>query len=257
MSNIHETAIIYDGAEIAEDVIIGPYSIIGPQVKIGKGTIVESHVVIDGETVIGENNKIFSFASVGKESQDLKYKGEATRTIIGNNNKIREFVTIHRGTTQNWETKIGDNNLIMAYVHVAHDCIIGNGCILANNATLAGHVIMEDFSYVGGLTPVHQFCKIGTHAFVGGASSINQDIVPFCLAEGAKGGPRAINAIGLKRKGYSDETLRNLKETFKIIFRSKMRLEEAVAKVKEEYGNDDNVKIMLDFIAKSDRGIAR
>ena len=257
MSNIHETAIIYEDAEIVEDVVIGPYTVIGPQVKIGKGTIVESHVVIEGETYIGEGNKIYSFASIGKDSQDLKYKGEATKTIIGNNNKIREFVTIHRGTTDRWETKIGDNNLIMAYVHVAHDCLIGNGCILANNATLAGHVVMEDFSYVGGLTPVHQFCRIGTQAFVGGASSINQDIVPFCLAEGAKGGPRAINAIGLKRKGFSDETIKNIKEAFRIIFRSKMLLNDAVAKVEEELGNDENVQIMLNFIKSSNRGIAR
>ena len=257
MSNIHTTAIIYEGAELAEDVVIGPYTVIGPQVKIGKGTVVESHVVIEGETIIGEGNKIYSFASIGKDSQDLKYKGEATKTIIGNNNKIREFVTIHRGTTDRWETKIGDNNLIMAYVHVAHDCLIGNGCILANNATLAGHVVMEDYSYVGGLTPVHQFCRIGTQAFAGGASSINQDIVPFCLAEGAKGGPRAINAIGLKRKGFSDETIKNIKEAFRIIFRSKMLLNDAVAKVEEELGNDENVQIMLNFIKSSNRGIAR
>lgn len=257
MKNIHETAIVYEGAEIAEDVEIGPYSVIGSQVKIGKGTIVESHVVIDGETIIGEGNKIYSFVSIGKESQDLKYKGEATKTIIGNNNKIREFVTIHRGTTDRWETKIGDNCLLMAYVHVAHDCIIGNNCILANNATLAGHVIMEDFSYVGGLTPVHQFCKIGTHAFVGGASSINQDIIPFVIAEGAKGGPRAINLVGLKRKGFSDETLKNLKESFRILFRSNMLLAEAVAKVTEEYGHDENVQKILEFIRSSNRGIAR
>ncbi len=257
MSNIHTTAIIYEGAELAEDVVIGPYTVIGPQVKIGKGTVVESHVVIEGETIIGEGNKIYSFASIGKDSQDLKYKGEATKTIIGNNNKIREFVTIHRGTTDRWETKIGNNCLLMAYVHVAHDCIIGNNVILANNATLAGHVVMEDFSYVGGLTPVHQFCKIGTHAFVGGASSINQDIVPFVIAEGAKGGPRALNLIGLKRKGFSDETLKNLKEAFRLIFRSNLLLKDAVEKVTEEYGNDENVKIMLEFINKSERGIAR
>ncbi len=257
MSNIHTTAIIYEGAELAEDVVIGPYTVIGPQVKIGKGTVVESHVVIEGETIIGEGNKIYSFASIGKDSQDLKYKGEATKTIIGNNNKIREFVTIHRGTTDRWETKIGNNCLLMAYVHVAHDCIIGNNVILANNATLAGHVVMEDFSYIGGLTPVHQFCKIGTHAFVGGASSINQDIVPFVIAEGAKGGPRALNLIGLKRKGFSDETLKNLKEAFRLIFRSNLLLKDAVEKVTEEYGHDENVKIMLEFINKSERGIAR
>lgn len=257
MNNIHATAVIYEGAQIAEDVVIGPYSVIGPQVTIGKGTIVESHVVIEGETIIGEGNKIYSFASIGKDSQDLKYKGEATKTIIGNNNKIREFVTIHRGTTDRWETRIGDNCLLMAYVHVAHDCIIGNSCILANNATLAGHVVMEDYSYVGGLTPVHQFCKIGTHAFVGGASSINQDIIPFAIAEGAKGGPRAINLIGLKRKGFSEETLKNLKESFRLIFRSNLLLKDAIEQVTTEYGHDENVKKIIDFINNSERGIAR
>lgn len=257
MKNIHETAIIAEGAEIGEDVTIGAYSVIGPEVKIGKGTFVDSHVVIEGITEIGEGNKIYSFASIGKESQDLKYNGERTKTIIGNNNKIREFVTIHRGTDDRWETRIGDNNLLMAYVHVAHDVIIGNGCILANNATLAGHVIMEDNSYVGGLTPIHQFCKIGQFAFVGGASSINQDIVPFCIAEGHKGGPRGINVVGLKRRGFTLDEVKAIKDAYKTIFISGLRLEEAVKELKEKYPEEKNVKLMLDFIENSSRGIAR
>lgn len=255
--NIHETAIIYDGAIIAEDVVVGPYAVIGPEVKIGKGTIIESHVVIDGDTTIGENNKIYSFASIGKESQDLKYKGEKTKTIIGDNNKIREFCTIHRGTNDRWETRIGSNNLLMAYVHVAHDVIIGDNCILANNATLAGHVIMENNSYVGGLTPVNQFCVIGEHAFVGGASSVNKDIVPFCMAEGDKGIPRAINKIGLQRRGFSEDEIKNIRSAFKQLFKSKRPLAEVLDELNKEFADDKNVQKMLSFIGKSKRGIAR
>jgi len=255
--NIHATAIISEGAQIGENVTIGPYSIIGPEVKIGKGTFVDSHVVIEGETEIGENNKIFSFVSIGKESQDLKYKGERTKTIIGNNNKIREFVTIHRGTDDRWETRIGDGNLLMAYVHVAHDVIIGNECILANNVTLAGHVTVDDYAIIGGLTPVHQFCKIGKFAFIGGASAINQDIVPFCLAEGHKGGPKNINITGLKRRGFTLDEIKAIKDAFKVIFRSGMKLEEAMNDLKNRYADDKNVKLMVDFVENSTRGIAR
>jgi UDP-N-acetylglucosamine acyltransferase len=257
VANIHETAIIAPGAQITEGVTIGPYSIIGPEVKIGKGTFVDSHVVIEGDTEIGENNKIFSFASIGKESQDLKYRGEKTKTIIGDNNKIREFVTIHRGTDDRWETRIGSGNLLMAYVHVAHDVIVGDGCILANNVTLAGHVVVDDYAIIGGLTPVHQFCRIGKFAFIGGASAVNQDIVPFCLAEGHKGGPRNINITGLKRRGFSLDEIKAIKEAFKLIFRSGMRLEEALDEIKAKYVDDVNVKLMVDFIESSDRGIAR
>lgn len=214
-------------------------------------------MVIEGITEIGEGNKIHSFASIGKDSQDLKYKGEPTKTIIGNNNKIREFVTIHRGTTDRWETRVGDNNLIMAYVHIAHDVIVGDNCIFSNNATLAGHVTVDSNALVGGLTPVHQFCRIGSYSMTGGASAINQDICPFVLAEGNKAKVRGLNSVGLRRRGFSNEEISNLKKAYKLIFRSGMPLKEAVEELKATYGEDKNVMYLVDFIEKSDRGIAR
>jgi UDP-N-acetylglucosamine acyltransferase len=254
---IHETAIIAEGAVLEDGVKIGPYCVIGKDVKIGKNTLLESHVVVEGITEIGEGNKIYSFASIGKDSQDLKYKGEPTKTIIGNNNKIREFVTIHRGTTDRWETRVGDNNLIMAYVHIAHDVIVGDNCIFSNNATLAGHVTVDSNALVGGLTPVHQFCRIGSYSMTGGASAINQDICPFVLAEGNKAKIRGLNSVGLRRRGFSDEEIRNLKKAYKLIFRSGMPLKEAVEELKSTYSEDKNVMYLVDFIEKSDRGIAR
>ncbi|WP_372712795.1 acyl-ACP--UDP-N-acetylglucosamine O-acyltransferase [Ilyobacter sp.] len=257
MVEIHETAIIAEGAVLEDGVKIGPYCVIGKDVKIGKNTLLESHVVVEGITEIGEGNKIYSFASIGKDSQDLKYKGEPTKTIIGNNNKIREFVTIHRGTTDRWETRVGDNNLIMAYVHIAHDVIVGDNCIFSNNATLAGHVTVDSNALVGGLTPVHQFCRIGSYSMTGGASAINQDICPFVLAEGNKAKIRGLNSVGLRRRGFSDEEIRNLKKAYKLIFRSGMPLKEAVEELKSTYSEDKNVMYLVDFIEKSDRGIAR
>ncbi|WP_319202357.1 acyl-ACP--UDP-N-acetylglucosamine O-acyltransferase [uncultured Ilyobacter sp.] len=257
MVEIHETAIIAEGAVLEDGVKIGPYCVIGKDVKIGKNTLLESHVVVEGITEIGEGNRIYSFASIGKDSQDLKYKGEPTKTIIGNNNKIREFVTIHRGTTDRWETRVGDNNLIMAYVHIAHDVIVGDNCIFSNNATLAGHVTVDSNALVGGLTPVHQFCRIGSYSMTGGASAINQDICPFVLAEGNKAKVRGLNSVGLRRRGFSNEEISNLKKAYKLIFRSGMPLKEAVEELKAAYGEDKNVMYLVDFIEKSDRGIAR
>ncbi|WP_320046623.1 acyl-ACP--UDP-N-acetylglucosamine O-acyltransferase [uncultured Ilyobacter sp.] len=257
MVEIHETAIIAEGAVLEDGVKIGPYCVIGKDVKIGKNTLLESHVVVEGITEIGEGNRIYSFASIGKDSQDLKYKGEPTKTIIGNNNKIREFVTIHRGTTDRWETRVGDNNLVMAYVHIAHDVIVGDNCIFSNNATLAGHVTVDSNALVGGLTPVHQFCRIGSYSMTGGASAINQDICPFVLAEGNKAKVRGLNSVGLRRRGFSNEEISNLKKAYKLIFRSGMPLKEAVEELKVTYGEDKNVMYLVDFIEKSDRGIAR
>lgn len=204
-----------------------------------------------------EDNTIYSFVSIGKASQDLKYKNEPTKTIIGNKNSIREFVTIHRGTDDRWETRIGNENLLMAYVHVAHDVIIGDGCILANNVTLAGHVVVDSFAIIGGLTPIHQFCRIGSYSMIGGASAVNQDICPFILAEGNKAEVRGLNSIGLRRRGFSDETLSNLKKAYRIIFRNGLPLKDAIKQVEEEYGEDDNIKYLLDFINSSNRGITR
>lgn len=257
MVDIHSTAIIEAGAILEDGVKIGPYCIIGKDVKIGKNTVLQSHVVVEGITEIGEDNTIFSFVSIGKASQDLKYKGEETKTIIGDRNSIREFVTIHRGTDDRWETRIGSGNLLMAYVHVAHDVIVGDGCILANNVTLAGHVVVDSHAIIGGLTPVHQFTHIGSYVMIGGASAINQDICPFVLAEGNKAVVRGLNTVGLRRRGFSDEELSRLKKVYRIIFRSGLPLKEAVAEADKLYGTDKNVAYLLDFIRKSERGIAR
>ena len=213
--------------------------------------------VIEGITEIGENNTIYSFVSIGKASQDLKYKGEPTKTIIGNNNTIREFVTIHRGTDDRWETRIGNGNLIMAYVHVAHDVIIGDGCIFSNNATLAGHVVVDSYAIVGGLTPIHQFCRIGSYSMTGGASAVNQDICPFILAEGNKAIPRGLNSVGLRRRGFTDEEISRLKKAYKIVFRSGLPLKDALAQIEAEIEQDKNITYFVDFIKNSNRGIAR
>lgn len=257
MVEIHSTAIVEEGAKLAEGVKIGPYCIVGKDVTIGKNTVLDSHVVVEGITEIGEDNRVYSFVSIGKDSQDLKYRDEPTKTIIGNNNKIREFVTIHRGTDDRWETRIGSNNLLMAYVHVAHDVIVGDNCILANNVTLAGHVTVDSNAIIGGLTPVHQFTRVGSYSMTGGASAINQDICPFVLAEGNKAKVRGLNLVGLRRRGFTAEQVSNLKKTYRIIFRSGLPLKEAIAEVKETYGEDENVMYLIDFIENSDRGITR
>ena len=256
-NNIHETAVIAKGAKIAENVKIGPYCIIGPQVTIGSGSILESHVVVEGETLIGKDNYIFSFVSIGKEPQDLKFHGEETKVVIGDNNKIREFVTIHRGTEDRLETKIGSNCLVMAYVHIAHDCIVEDNCILANGATLAGHVYVEEYAVIGGLTPIHQFVRIGRHSMVGGASAVNQDVVPYTLAEGNKARAAYINITGLKRRGFSEEEIKNLREGYKIIFKRGLKLEEALVRLHEKFPEDKNIDHIIRFIRKSKRGITR
>lgn len=255
--NIHPTAIVSEKAEIGKNVSIGPFCIIGDKVKIGEGTNLRSHIVVDGDTEIGKNNDIFPFASIGVKPQDLKYDNEDTKVIIGDNNQIRESVTIHRGTTHSYVTKIGNNNLLMAYSHVAHDCIIGNNCILANSATLAGHVILDDFVIVGGLTPVHQFVKIGSHVMIGGASAVNQDILPFMMAEGNKAGIRGINAVGLKRRGFSDEEIAEIKDAYRIIFRDNNALLDAVNILKEKYSESKHINYLIEFINKSERGVCR
>ncbi|MDR1832655.1 MAG: acyl-ACP--UDP-N-acetylglucosamine O-acyltransferase [Fusobacteriaceae bacterium] len=257
MADIHETAIIEQGAILADDVKVGPYCFIGKDVRIGSGTSLFSHVVVGGITEIGEGNEIYPFASIGLANQDLKYKGEATKTIIGNRNRIRECVTIHRGTDASWETRIGDGNLLMAYVHVAHDVRIGNGCVLANNVTLAGHVTVEDYAIIGGLTPAHQFTRIGAYSMTGGNSGIAQDICPFCLAEGERAEMKGLNSIGLRRHGFTDEDLSNLKKAYRLIFRSGLPLKEALRQVEESFGQDEHVMYLVNFIRSSQRGIAR
>ena len=255
MNNIHKTAIIEDGAILGENITVGAYTIIGKDVKIGDGTVIDSHTVIAGKTTIGRNNHIFSHASIGTIPQDLKFNGEDVELIIGDNNKIREYTLFNPGTSGGGSvTRIGNNNLFMGYVHVAHDCIIGNNCIFANGATLAGHVECDDFVVVGGLTPIHQFCKIGTQAMIGGASAIAQDIPPFCLAEGNKAVLRGLNLTGLRRRFENREDIDAIKQAYKELFESGKPLQ-AVAKDLVENSVNKYVKELANFVLTTKRGI--
>ncbi len=255
---IHSTAIIHEGAQLDANVQVGPYAVIGENVKIGAGTIIGPHTVLEGFTEIGSDNRIFQFASVGAIPQDLKYSGEKTRLIIGNGNSIREFTTIHLGTESGCgETRIGNNNLLMAYSHVAHDCRLGDHCILANCATLGGHVEIHDYAILGGLSAVHQFCRIGCHCLISGGSMVGQDILPYTIAQGDRAKPVGINLVGLKRRGFSEQVLRDLKIAYKILFRSGLKTAEAVQKVAGEVQDAPEIKNLLDFFENSDRGIAR
>ena len=255
MNNIHKTAIIEDGAILGENITIGAYTIIGKDVKIGDGTVIDSHTVIAGKTTIGKNNHIFSHASIGTIPQDLKFNGEDVELIIGDNNKIREYTLFNPGTSGGGSvTRIGNNNLFMGYVHVAHDCIIGNNCIFANGATLAGHVECDDFVVVGGLTPIHQFCKIGTQAMIGGASAIAQDIPPFCLAEGNKAVLRGLNLTGLRRRFESREDIDAIKQAYKELFESGKPLQDVAKNLLENSGNK-YVKELANFVLTTKRGI--
>lgn len=256
--NIHPTAVVDPGAQLGEGVQVGPYTIIQPDVTIGKNTVIGPHVVIDSHTDIGANCRIFQFTSIGAAPQDLKYRGEETRVVIGDNNVIREFVTINRSTTADiGMTKIGNNNLIMAYCHVAHNCRLGNFIVMANAANLAGHIDVEDFAIIGGLSGIHQFIRIGTHAFVGGASAVAQDVPPYVTVSGNRAKLYGLNIVGLKRRGFSEETLRALRQTYKIIFRSALTLKKAVEKVRAEVPALPEVNHMVEFIEKSERGVTR
>jgi UDP-N-acetylglucosamine acyltransferase len=219
--NIHPTAVVHPKARIAEGVSIGPYSVIGEQVTIGKDTKIASHVLIDGWTTIGERNQLHSFSCIGTPPQDVGYKNEESYLIIGNDNVIREFATVHRATTkEDRKTEIGNKNYLMAYSHVAHDCKLGNSIIMANSAGLAGHITIEDYAILGGIVGVHQYVRIGAYAMIGGQSAIVQDIPPYVSAAGNRAQLYGLNTIGLKRKGFSDEIIGNLKKAYKIIFRS-------------------------------------
>lgn len=258
---IHTTAIIDATANLDTDVEVGPYAIIGKYVTIGRGTSVGAHTVIGDWTEIGENNQIYHLASVGPASQDLKYRGEECWTRIGNNNIIREFATIHRGTvTGISETVVGNGNLFMAYSHVAHDCRIGNGVVMANSATLAGHVTVEDNAILGGLVAVHQFTTIGTNVMVGGGSLITLDVPPYMITtmgEKREAKLRGLNLIGLKRHGFSEDTISKLKKTYKILFMADLKRTDAIARVKAEITDCPEVDYLLAFIERSERGICR
>lgn len=258
--SIHPTAIIDASASLASDVEVGPYAIIGKQVTIAKGTSIGAHTVIGDWTEIGENNRISHQASVGAPPQDLKYRGEECWTRIGSNNMIREFATIHRGTvTGHAETIVGNNNLFMAYSHVAHDCIIGNGVVMANVATLAGHVTVQDNVILGGLVAVHQFSTIGAYAMIGGGTMVGMDILPYTIATPGKRDAklRGLNLIGLKRRGFSEETIASLKKAYKTLFMAGLKLPDALARIRNEIPGCPEIDNLLAFIESSKRGICR
>ena len=256
---IHETALVHPTAEVADDVAIGPYSIIGEHVKIGKGTQIESHVIIDKWTHIGKGCHIYQYASLGAPPQHLRYQGEETYVIIGDNNIIREYVTIHRGTPfGNGKTVLGDENFIMAYAHVAHDCILGNRVVMASYAALGGHVEIGDHAIIGGIVAIHQFVRIGTYAFVGGATALTRDIPPYVTASGMKVKFYGINVVNLQRNNVPAEVITGLRKAYKVLFRSHLTMEEAVKKVHEDpiYALPE-VKHMVDFIKETKRGVTR
>lgn len=255
---IHPTAIIDSSAIIADDVKIGPYSIIGAGVEIGAGCEIASHVVINGPTKIGKNNRIFQFASIGEEPQDKKYHGEPTLLEIGDNNLIRESVTINRGTVQGGGlTRVGHNNWIMAYVHIAHDCLIGNDNIFANNASLAGHVLIDDFVILGGFTLVSQFNYMGSHSFSAMGSVISRNVPPYVLVSGHMAKPVGVNVEGLRRRQFSDSQIRNIRQAYKYLYRTGLRMEEAVQRLTNIEQEADELDVMLRFFDKQEGGIIR
>jgi len=257
MSKIHSTAVISKKAHLDTDVEVGPFSVIGDSIKIGKGTKILNNVTITGLTEIGRDNKIFSYAVIGSPPQDLKYKGENSLLSIGNNNTIREFVTINPGT-QNHSTRIGNDNLIMAYSHIAHDCQVGNKCIFSNNATLAGHVTVEDEVVIGGLSAVHQFTRIGRLAIIGGCSKVVQDVPPYSTCDGHPAKVYGINFVGLKRASIPLETTHQLKNALKILFHSGLSLPHALDQIEKEFANPSvELSHLIDFIKSSERGVSR
>lgn len=255
---VHPTAIIDPKAELDSSVEVGAYSIIEAGVKIDANTRIGNHAVIKGPTTIGKNNHIFQFVSLGEQPQDKKYKGEPTTLEIGDNNTIREFCTFNRGTTQDkGVTKVGSDNWIMAYVHLAHDCNVGNNTILANNATLAGHVDIHDYAILGGYTLVHQFCRVGAHAFTAAGSVIFKDVPPYVTGGGYSSEPHGINSEGLKRRGFTMDEIAQIKRAYKVIYRNGLSLDEAKIQLEAMHSQCDKIKLLSDFINQSTRGIIR
>lgn len=262
MNEIHPTAIVDAAAELGGGVEVGPYAVVGPGVCIGEGTHIGPHAVVEGPTTIGRDNRIHAHAVIGGAPQDMKYRGEPTALVIGDRNTIREFCTFNRGTVQDGgTTRVGDDNWVMAYVHVAHDVQLGHRCILANNATLAGHVHVGDWAIVGGLTGVHQFCHVGAHAMVGFQSHVSQDVPPFMMVGGHPLGVHGVNVEGLRRRGFSRERIAQVRQMHRLLYRDGLTLEAAKAAITDLRGGvdggDADVTLLLDFLAASTRGIAR
>lgn len=265
MTRIHASAVVDNKAQIDGDVEIGPYSVIGPKVKIGAGTKVGSHTVIEGCTTIGKENNFAHFVAIGGPPQDMKYRGEPTELIIGDRNTVREYTSIHTGTIQDGGvTRLGNDNWIMAYVHIAHDCQIGSNTIFASNAQIAGHVQVDDWAILGGMTGIHQFVRIGQHAMLGGASALVQDIPPFVIAAGDKASPHGINVEGLRRRGFSSETISALRQAYKVLYKDGLSFEEAKVEIGKmvianatDLATAEKLTQFHDFIAASTRGIIR
>lgn len=258
MPDIHPTAIVHPDAELGQNVSVGPYSIVGADVKIGDGTIIKSHVVIAGPTVIGRNCRFFPFGSIGEIPQDLKFRGEHSKLIIGDDNVFRESVTFHRGTTGGGaKTVVGNNNLFMAYTHVAHDCYIGNFVIMANAATLAGHVSIEDHTHVGAFSGIHQYCRVGKHGFIGGYSVITKDVLPYSKTVGNRARCYGVNSIGLRRKGLAPTTIDRIRHAFRLLLQSHMNTSQAVEAIFKEKPLTEEISYLLQFIRESKRGIIK
>jgi UDP-N-acetylglucosamine acyltransferase len=258
MASIHKTAIVSSDAELASGVSVGAYTIIEAGVAIGADTEVGPHCVIKGDTTIGERNHIFQFTSIGEDPQDKKYAGEPTKLVIGDGNTIREYCSLNRGTAQDQGiTQLGNNNWLMAYVHIAHDCIIGNETIFANNVTLAGHVTVGDYAIWGGFSGAHQFARVGAHAFIANNTGVAKDVPPYVMAAGLPAAPRGINSEGLKRRGFDTDEVRSIKDAFRLLYRSGLRLEEAREKIAELAKERSEIVIMAKFLEHSERGFIR
>ena len=255
---IHPTALVDPGARIGDNVSIGAYSIIGPEVEIGDGTTIGPHVIIESHTRIGKDNRIWQFASLGAAPQDKKFHGESSRLEIGDRNVIREFVSFNRGTSDGGGvTRIGDDNWLMAYVHIAHDCVVGNNTIFSNASSLAGHVTVDDWVILGGFTLVHQFCQIGAHAFTAMGAIINRDVPPYVTVAGSFAEPKGINSEGLRRRGYSQERIMSIKRAYRTLYNSGLPLSDARAELARAAETAPDVKLMLDFIERSQRSLVR
>jgi UDP-N-acetylglucosamine acyltransferase len=258
VSGVDPRAIVSPKAELAADVTVGAYTVIEEGVKVGAGTWIGPHAVIKGLTTIGAGNRIYQFASIGEAPQDLKYKGEPTRLEIGDRNVFREFTTMNRGTaTGGGVTTIGDDNLFMSYTHVAHDCHVGSKCVMANYATLGGHVHLGDWVIMGGYSGIHQFTKVGAHAFLGNNAAVTRDVPPYIMAVGSPAVPHSINSEGLKRRGFTPEQIRNLKNAYRVLYRSDLKLADAVTELKKRAETQSELGIFVDFIGESTRSLVR
>jgi UDP-N-acetylglucosamine acyltransferase len=254
---VHKSAIVSSKARLAASAAVGPYTVIGDNVTVKEDAVIGAHCVIDGNTVIGKGCQVFSGAVIGSQPQDLKYKGEKVFLEIGDNNIIREYCTLNPGTGDGGKTVIGDNNLFMAYSHIAHDCRVGSGCVLANNSTLAGHVVIEDKAVIGGMVAIHQFVRVGMLSIIGGCSKVVQDIPPFSTCDGHPARVYGLNLVGLRRKGVSRQAIRQIDQAFRIIFNSGLTLKHAVLKVEKEVASTEEIEYLLSFVKDSKRGVVR